>query len=484
MTSRHLPQGINVRSLSLRDPSGCLLDTGDRLLRFVLPEAAADAIAAMRSPALRQLIETKNWISSRVVDGNEAAALIRVSPDGLAPSALWLEHPRVFFPSYPSEWSAQMLHAAADLTLEIAQRLLGEGLGLKDATPYNILFEGSRPIFVDFLSVEKRHPLDPSWLAFGQFARSFIYPLLANRELGLPLDMVFLSRRDGLEADELYRICPAWRRLTPKFLPLVTIPVWLGRRSRKKPSPFRAGFAGSEAQAKFILAGLMRHLRRTLGAVAPKAVKQSPWSNYMGDDLPYTGEEFQEKEIIVGKWLSRLGPRRALDVGCNTGHFSRLAAKHGAEVVAIDSDVGVIARLFESSRHEAPSILPLRIDFARPTPPVGWMNSETKSFLERAEGKFDCTLMLAVVHHLMTTEGIPLDDIVSAAARTTTRHLIVEYVDPRDPTFVGLSRGRERLYAWLTPDSFVSAWERAFSVRESIALRRPTRRLYLLERRP
>ena len=47
-----------------------------------------------------------------------------------------------------------MLHAAGALTLELAQGALEEGFGLKDATPYNVLFRGSRPVFVDVLSFE------------------------------------------------------------------------------------------------------------------------------------------------------------------------------------------------------------------------------------------------------------------------------------------------------------------------------------------
>lgn len=57
------------------------------------------------------------------------------------------------------------------------------------------------------------------------------------------------------------------------------------------------------------------------------------------------------------------------------------------------------------------------------------MNSECPSFLERAEGKFDLVLMLAVVHHLIVSERVPLADILALVARLTRCWLLIEYVD-------------------------------------------------------
>src|SRR5690606_14594705 len=84
------------------------------------------------------------------------------------PAAI-VEQPRVWFPSYPHEWPAEMLHAAGVLTLDLAETLLDEGLGLKDATPLNVLFNGPHPTLVDLLSIEERDPHISNWQALGQF---------------------------------------------------------------------------------------------------------------------------------------------------------------------------------------------------------------------------------------------------------------------------------------------------------------------------
>jgi hypothetical protein len=56
------------------------------------------------------------------------------------------------------------------------------------------------------------------------------------------------------------------------------------------------------------------------------------------------------------------------------------------------------------------------VNLARSTPAAGWANCETPSFLDRARGHFDAVLMLALIHHLLVTERIPLDSILELAA--------------------------------------------------------------------
>ena len=57
-------------------------------------------------------------------------------------AGVW-EHERIPFPSFPYEWPPEMLEAAGSLTLDLAEAALEEGFGLKDATPYNVLFRGA-----------------------------------------------------------------------------------------------------------------------------------------------------------------------------------------------------------------------------------------------------------------------------------------------------------------------------------------------------
>ena len=129
-----------------------------------------------------------------------------------------------------------MLWEAGRLTLDLGRAVLAEDYGLKDATPHNVLFRGSEPVFVDALSFERRNPGDPLWKPCAQFIRSFLLPLRVHRRWGIPLADVFTTRRDGLEPEEVYRMCKPWERLHPSLLTLVSIPTWLSRRAWAGPS--------------------------------------------------------------------------------------------------------------------------------------------------------------------------------------------------------------------------------------------------------
>ena len=115
-----------------------------------------------------------------------------------------------------------------------------------------------------------------------------------------------------------------------------------------------------------------------------------------------------------------------------------------------------------------------------PSPPVGWRNRECLSFLSRAQGKFDLVLVLALVHHMLVTDGVPLEEIVDLVADLTTEWAIVEFVPPGDAMFKKLSRGRDSLYRNLDEKVFERACRRRFSLRDSRRLGKSRRRLYLL----
>ena len=395
-----------------------------------------------------------------------------------------VEHERIAFPSFPCEWAPEMLHAAALMTLDLARELLNDGLGLKDATPYNILFSGPEPVFIDLLSFERRDPGDPTWLPYAQFIRTFVLPLLANQRFGLALDQVLLTRRDGLEPEEVYRWTSAWQKIQPPFLSMVSLPTWLAaHHSQDDTSIYRRKSLSNPEQARFILEALLNRLRRTVERLRPKTGKTSTWSGYMTSNNNYTREHFEAKSRFVQEAVSARPVRRVLDVGANTGYFSSMAARAGASVVALDYDPVVVGDVWRNARAEKLDILPLVVNLTRPTPGTGWLNRECPSFLDRARGGFDMVLMLAVIHHMLVTERVPLRDIVRLAAELTTDSLVIEFIAPDDSMFRRLTRGREELHRELTPALFEETCRLHFDIVSTQHLEGTSRWLYLLRRK-
>ncbi len=172
-----------------------------------------------------------------------------------------------------------------------------------------------------------------------------------------------------------------------------------------------------------------------------------------------------------------------LDVGANEGHFSLLAARSGASVVAIDSDPAVVGSIWRKVNPERADVLPLVVDLTRPTPAIGWRNQECASFLDRARGHFDMVMMLAVLHHILVTERIPIDEVLTLASEISREYLLIEFVAPDDPMFERIVRGREKLYSHMTKAWFEAAAAERFDVVRTQRIDGLNRWLYLLRRR-
>jgi hypothetical protein len=65
--------------------------------------------------------------------------------------------------------------------------------------------------------------------------------------------------------------------------------------------------------------------------------------------------------------------------------------------------------------------------------------------------------MLAVIHHLLLMEQIPLPAIIALLHTLTRRHLLLEWVPPTDPMYISLMRGRDDLYGALSESDLLSA---------------------------
>jgi SAM-dependent methyltransferase len=462
-----------TRGASFRDPGGRVVIRDGRVFREVASPGLACLDAALNSPAVRAQIERRRFVRTEILARDASSAT--------------LEHEAIPFPSFPYEWPPEMLYEAGALTVELALALAEEGRGLKDATPFNVLYRGATPVFVDLLSVEQRDPRDPLWLARAQFIRTFVLPLAAEIDFGIPLAQS-LIQRDGIEPEAFYRLLWPAARLSPKYLPLVSMPAWLG--ARKNPddaSIYRPHQVDDVEKSAYIFRRGLLAVRKALDHFAPGGRRVSRWSDYMAADCSYTPDQFSEKEAFVAEALREASPRRVLDVGANTGHFSRMAARAGASVVAIDGDSAVAGEIWRQAAAEKLDILPLVVNLAQPTPPTGWRNLECSSFLDRASsstgGGFDVVLMLAVVHHMLATERIPLPEIVDLAGDMTTRFALIEFVDCDDPMFRRLSRGRDELYSHFHADLFEQCAAARFDVVRKRAITGSKRTLYLLRKK-
>jgi SAM-dependent methyltransferase len=336
------------------------------------------------------------------------------------------------------------------------------GWALKDATPLNIVFAGGRPVLVDVLSLERRDPHSSVWLAYGQFVRTFLLPLVAQKYLRWPLQATLFSR-DGYEPRTIYEALSPWQRLHPNLLDVVTLATVFegsgGGKTRSLPA------TRDPELATHILHKRIDRLGKQIRGTA-RVGAATRWSGYQQAATHYRPADTEEKQRFVQGVLERFRPLRVLDVGANTGTYSLMAVEAGAQVVALDNDSGAIETLWRNAAEQGRNITAMVANIARPTPAAGWRNREQLSLMDRLMGKFDLVLMLAVIHHLILREQVPLGLIGDLCAKLTRRWLVLEWVPPTDPMYQEWLRGREDLYGNLSEEDLRHAFAPFFHILE------------------
>ena len=123
--------------------------------------------------------------------------------------SLVFEHKQIAPPSYCYEWPLKMLQDATLLILDLCLEFNQMEWVLKDTTPWNILFDGPNPLFIDVTSIM---PQDANllWVAYDQFCRSFLFPLLLGQAMPGKASRAFLLySSEGISSEEIQRYLPA-----------------------------------------------------------------------------------------------------------------------------------------------------------------------------------------------------------------------------------------------------------------------------------
>jgi ribosomal protein L11 methylase PrmA len=208
--------------------------------------------------------------------------------------------------------------------------------------------------------------------------------------------------------------------------------------------------------------------------------KETGWSGYYGA-TNYSAEAFEHKTSIVRSFLANVQPTRALDLGANTGEFSRLASGLGSFTVAFDIDPAAVEQNYLHLRsNKEDKLLPLVMDFTNPSPGLGWHNRERKSLQDR--GPADALLALALIHHLAISNNVPLPLLAEYFA-ALGRWLVIEWVPKEDSQVQKLLASRLDIFAGYHQQGFETALSEFFTVHEKVPIQESPRTLYLMERK-
>lgn len=316
---------------------------------------------------------------------------------------------------------------AALATLEIQELAQAHGMILKDATPFNIQVVDGKLQLIDHLSFEIWEEGTP-WIAYRQFCETFYGPLALASFRDVRALSLIRAHPDGIPVDYVASLLPLRSRFRLSHLLHLALHGWLQAKGER--SEDSTGLLEDRSMDRGKIRRLVDSLRtgvESLNTPSPR----STWAGYRPTDS-YTREAANAKEEMVEGYLRALRPRSVWDLGANTGRFSETAATMGARVVAIDADAEAVETMYKRFQKvgESSRILPLRMDLRNPSPALGWAHQETLSLRER--GPAELVIALALVHHLVLRDNIPLHDITRYLA-SCGNHVIVEFVPPDDP---------------------------------------------------
>ena len=335
---------------SFRDPSGFLYCRDGRLLRQVNQPYRAH---------YDRLIESGLYgaLTSRglLVEHDE-----RSLKDAATPEAYKVIEPAVIpVITYPYEWCFSQLQDAALATLAIQRMALGHDMVLKDATAYNMQFGRGRPVLVDTLSFEYYEEGQP-WFAYRQFCQHFLAPLALAARRDVRLTQLLRAHIDGIPLDLASKLLPPRTWLSAGLFAHIHLHARSQKRHRdtgndKTPSIPKISRTG--------LNGLLEVLERTVRKLAWQAPK-TEWAGYYSD-TNYVDQAMRSKEAAVEDALKKIVPVPAfvLDLGANTGRFSRLARRSGFQVISADVDPAAVEENYVETRsRNDDGLLPLVLD--------------------------------------------------------------------------------------------------------------------------
>jgi ribosomal protein L11 methylase PrmA len=418
---------------SYRDPSGRIFILGDRVLRTVMPRAAADFDFVRSTGVLERLIAEGSAIAEQRVEPSDL-------PAAFNDARYVVQHPKLPFVSYPYEWCFAALKRAALLHLDIQIRCLEQDVTLSDASAYNIQFLGPKPIFIDSLSFRRYHEGE-FWIGHKQFCEQFLNPLLLRALLGVPHNAWYRGGLEGIPAADLSRLLPLRRKLSWNVLTNVVMPASFQRAATGGGADTE--IPRSSRLPRATMQRMLERLRNWIVALEPADCGKSVWSDYAGH-TSYAADEIERKRALIAEFAASVRPQLLWDIGCNTGDYAKAALEAGAAyAVGFDFDQGALDAAFARAESERLSFLPLYLDLANPTPSQGWAERERRGLTDRASA--DAVLGLALVHHLAIGRNIPLEEVVDWLVGLAPSG-IIEFVPKSDPMVRRLLRLREDIF--------------------------------------
>lgn len=460
---------LKTSGSSFRDPSGYILrDDSQNIYRVISTFGKQNFDFVEKSGLYAALIDNGHLLPYENLDKSSFENL----PDN---AAYLLSHPLLPFTSYPYEWTFEQLRDAALLHLDLHLRALDHNVTMSDATAYNIQFIGHKPVFIDHLSFIPYHE-GMLWKAQQQFTEQFLTPLLLWSKTGIAPNDWYKGTLKGITPSDLHKAMPWHKRLSFKYFNYIFLPSFFERKQiedHKNAAPIE------NKLPKTGLVFILKQLRSWIANLkAPH--EATVWGDYT-QNRSYDDKELQGKITYITEKVGLKKPDMLWDIGCNSGEFSMLSLHAGAKhVVGLELDHGALATAYAHSKEKQAAFLPLYTNLSNPSGNIGWAQAERFGINQRANADF--LLSLAVIHHIVIGNNVPLAEAIRYLLSLAPEG-IIEWVPKTDRQIQRMLLNREDIFHDYDEDRFTQYLSELADITDTRQITTEGRKLFLYQRK-
>jgi hypothetical protein len=415
MTDR---QTVEIVPLLGGSPHGRVFLVGSKIIRGIYPGKE------QRYLDILKLCEDNDLFRYGIV-------CTRVAEGDLIPGkgfSMYLEHERVRFITYAHEWPSSMLKDAALFHIGLNILLGQHDLVLSDMHPYNIQFNGVKPVYVDFpkICIFKDVAARNKWRLPGLF----------------PVDLLRKKPSIGLlGAIYLQEFLPTF------FRPLLLMAAGKHREYRA----FVAGFSNPSRQPVIsakecasilpysVISSISTTIILLISLLKRGHCEEQFWRELLAivtrmDVVPMATETGTE---MIPSYIMDVvrceAPATLLVMGAGE-EVALTAARLGSQVISVDSNEVVTDRLYHKAKEEGLSLTPVIIPS---TSFIALQETETRSLLVHPVKRFHCEMVVIgpEVYAQFITSGSDPVKIAGILDKLAERNLLLVIRNGKDSPY-------------------------------------------------
>ena len=285
---------------------------------------------------------------------------------------------------------------------------------------------------------------------------------------------------DGIPISLIASLLPS----KTKFSPTLFTNIHLLAKMERKHSEDYAGETKATKLSKKAQNNMLESLFDFIKKLELKETTE--WGNYY-DKTNYDVQAFEAKKELVKEWVSKLQPKRLIDMGGNDGTFARTVLGSVEHAIVTDIDPNAVDYNYHQVKENKESnMLPFVCDVLQPAPGIGFNNTERNSLINRLKNYApDLTMALALIHHITLSGNVPFEKSAEFFA-SFAKNLIIEF-PTREDSWVSslLKRKREFInhFDFYQVEHFEEGYGQYYTLEQKKAIPGTKRIMYLLRRK-